>query len=423
MKKPFIILSLLSFFYVNAQERNNKNFNHWSVEVNVGQNKAIRPFSSGYFTSNPDKYFNINGLEHFDLGARYMFSTSFGLKLDLAYDVVKNNNNNSFPFKNEQYRIGVQGVANLGRMMQFESFTNRFGLLAHAGIQVSTLNPKYGVNAGHSEQNGGIIFGLTPQFRVTNRIVATADFSVINNLRQHFNWDGTYAATDNNLTGLMYNSSLGLIFYLGKNDKHADWYLVSKETAKVDNDARKRIDRIETLMNDSDKDGVPDYLDQENNTPAGIAVDSKGRFIDLNRNGVPDEMERKANNSNNENQTDKSDALKEIISKGYINIFYDVNDDEPNSGSTNNIYYIIQFLKQNPETKIKLVGFADVSGDENKNANLSMRRAENLFKIITACGIKKDRVQVVGQGSDNVYKKDSKQGLSLARRVSIEIIN
>jgi OOP family OmpA-OmpF porin len=46
---------------------------------------------------------------------------------------------------------------------------------------------------------------------------------------------------------------------------------------------------IENKMLDSDKDGVADYLDEEQNTPAGAMVDTKGRSIDKNNNNVPDE--------------------------------------------------------------------------------------------------------------------------------------
>ena len=53
-----------------------------------------------------------------------------------------------------------------------------------------------------------------------------------------------------------------------------------------------RINDLETLMNDTDKDGVPDYLDVENNSITGVAVDTKGRMIDVNKNGVPDELEK-----------------------------------------------------------------------------------------------------------------------------------
>lgn len=100
--------------------------------------------------------------------------------------------------------------------MRFETFTSRLNILGHAGLQVSRLEPQTGVNKGVSEDNGGVIVGLTPQLRITNWLVLTGDFTVISNVRQHFNWDGNYSAEAENLSGMMYNTSLGLTVYLGK---------------------------------------------------------------------------------------------------------------------------------------------------------------------------------------------------------------
>ncbi len=69
----------------------------------------------------------------------------------------------------------------------------------------------------------------------------------------------------------------------------------TKEIAKLkENNDRleKRIVELETLKNDSDKDGIADYLDVENNSIAGTAVDNKGRMIDLNKNGIADDIEK-----------------------------------------------------------------------------------------------------------------------------------
>jgi hypothetical protein len=48
-------------------------------------------------------------------------------------------------------------------------------------------------------------------------------------------------------------------------------------------------------FNDTDKDGVPDYLDVENNSIAGALVDSKGRMMDYNNNGIADDLEKYLN--------------------------------------------------------------------------------------------------------------------------------
>lgn len=69
----------------------------------------------------------------------------------------------------------------------------------------------------------------------------------------------------------------------------------TKEIAKLkeNNDQlKKRIADLESMMTDTDRDGVADYLDVENNSMAGTTVDTKGRMVDQNNNGVDDEVEK-----------------------------------------------------------------------------------------------------------------------------------
>jgi len=431
MKKIFILIALIALGNKAiaqgdsiSKDENLKEkglYNRWSVELNAGQNKAIRPYSTGYYSSDPTNYFNFSGVDHFDLGVRYMFSNLFGLKLDGAYDLIESQSGSgSLPFETHQYRLGLQGVANLGRIMRFETFTSRLNILGHAGLQVSRLEPQTGVNKGVSEDNGGVIVGLTPQLRITNWLVLTGDFTVISNVRQHFNWDGNYSAEAENLSGMMYNTSLGLTVYLGKKEKHADWFIPETDKKGVDAETEKRLENLEKSIQDTDRDGVIDALDAENNTPNGVAVDGKGRFIDINKNGIPDELEpRDGKDGVTSAIVSKEDAIKLLIEKGYVNIFYDVNKDQPNSGSTNNVYYIIKFLRNYPDAKITLKGFADVRGNETSNKDLSQRRAEKLYDIIRASGINAERISISGEGVDSEYPTNTQIGLDLARRVSI----
>lgn len=65
------------------------------------------------------------------------------------------------------------------------------------------------------------------------------------------------------------------------------------EALKAENgDLKKKIGALESQMNDTDQDGVPDYLDVENSSIAGFMVDTKGKMIDLNKNGLPDDAEK-----------------------------------------------------------------------------------------------------------------------------------
>ncbi|UPT71096.1 MAG: hypothetical protein M0D53_01370 [Flavobacterium sp. JAD_PAG50586_2] len=271
-----------------------KPFNRWSVEINAGQNKALKPFTDGYYSANPDKYFNFTGVNHFDAGVRYMLSDRFGLKLDAGYDLIENQKGSgSLPFSTKSYRAGFQGVVNVGHILNFESFTKRFGLLTHGGVQVS----RFVVDGGRHEDNGGFMLGLTPQFRLARWCALTGDFTYLGNVRQHLTWDGQLSPAENNLTGGMVHTSLGLTFYLGGKDSHADWYFGGASKASIQQvteltrENKKRLDDFEKLMDDTDRDGVPDYLDAQNNTPNGVKVDAKGRYIDANGNGTPDELE------------------------------------------------------------------------------------------------------------------------------------
>lgn len=115
MKKTLILIALIaSGNAVFAQDKENSKeeklnedglYNRWSVELNAGQNKAVRPYSTGYYSSDPSNYFNFSGVDHFDLGVRYMFSNLFGLKLDGAYDIIESQSGSgSLPFETHQYR-------------------------------------------------------------------------------------------------------------------------------------------------------------------------------------------------------------------------------------------------------------------------------------------------------------------------------
>jgi OOP family OmpA-OmpF porin len=430
MKKIIFIIAVSSFGTLFAQETTDTKekslYNRWSFEVNAGQNKPVRPFASGYYSSDPTKYFNFSGMNHYDIGVRYMLSNAFGLKLDYSIDQFSEQSGaGSLSFQTKLNRFGFQGVMNLGRLLRFESFTNRIGIVAHAGLHVSKFTVNEGTNKNSTEENGGVMFGITPQVRLTKWMALTADFTVVNNVRQHLNWDGSYASSDANLSGMLYNTSLGLTFYLGKKDKHADWYTKEDEfiiLPTIDDEARKRLDTIETLMNDTDRDGIVDHLDSENNTPGGVSVDSKGRFIDINKNGVPDELEYAKGKETANLQIQKIVTIEaDLVENGLINIFFDLNSAIPSEGSSNNLYIILHYLQNNPTAKIKLVGYTDKSGDEVFNLNLANKRAQNVHNFLVANKIETRRLSIAGIGIDTKFIDDTPSSLTLARRVSVQI--
>jgi OOP family OmpA-OmpF porin len=404
--------------------------NKWSFEINFGTNRAVRPFGIGY-NSNEKDFLGSPSLNHFDFGFRYMLNSKFGVKTDFGFDAVTNKSGNgSLPFKSMQSRFGIQGVFDLGKIFEFNTFTKTIGLLAHGGIQLSQFKAKNGIDYQEAavQTNGGYMLGVTPQIKLTDRSVLTLDFTVISNVRQRLNWDGTNSAQENNLAGLLYTSSLGVTFYLGKNSNHSDW-VTELKYAQVEPELLNRINTLEALLYDTDKDGVADYLDLQNNTPSGMIVDSKGQFIDTNTNGTPDELEpEKIKQIKDQDlvaaiEQSERNTVKSLLNNGLVNVFYDVNKDEPNYASTNSVFVVISLMKKNPSMNIKLVGYSDRTGIESKNQELSEKRVKKLFDFIVMSGIDPARIKIIGQGVDNSISSDSKTALQLARRVSILMEN
>jgi len=406
-----------------VMENDPESFNRWSIEAGVGQSKGIRPYAAGYFYSNPTEHVPID-INHFELGARYMISPTFGVKLDVAYDIIRDQDDSgSLPFEMQQIRVGAQGVVNAVRLFNFEEQAGRFGLLFHGGVQAARMEPKKGPNEGHDEYNLGGMIGVTPQFRLTKKLGIYLDFTMFANVRQHFNWDGSYADPSENLSGSMYSTSIGLNYSFGRESIHGDWAVIPDAKSEELRALDERIGELETMMNDTDKDGVPDYLDVENNSLAGVAVDSKGRMVDLNKNGVPDELEKymddkittATENANN------NEVVKRLINEGYVAVFFDFNSSNPTPASTQNISFVLTYLKNNPNASVDITGYADEIGSTEVNRALSEKRANNVRNILIKAGINASRINIIPAGEDNSVDKNSSDARRLVRRAIFTI--
>lgn len=126
-------------------------------------------------------------------------------------------------------------------------------------------------------------------------------------------------------------------------------------------------------------------MDVENNSLPGVAVDTKGRMIDLNNNGVPDELEKYVDNKiiNNNNTIMVGDGMvTKLINDGYIAAYFDTNKNIPTSASTDNLGFVLNYLKTNPNKSVDIIGYADEIGNSEYNNKLSSDRAENVKSIL-----------------------------------------
>ena len=148
----FILIFLFSLTAIGQFEQNNK----WSLDLGAGLTNAVKPYTANYFSNTYDLF-------HAAGGVRYMFNNKYGIKIDAGYDKITNgevgDNTISLPFQTDYYRVSMQGVANLGRLLMFENFTNHLSLLFHAGGGFSMLQSDVSFD-GEDERMVNFMMGL-----------------------------------------------------------------------------------------------------------------------------------------------------------------------------------------------------------------------------------------------------------------------
>tara|TARA_R100000935_G_scaffold8302_7_gene17501 strand:+ start:130593 stop:131879 length:1287 start_codon:yes stop_codon:yes gene_type:complete len=427
MKKITLLMATFLFGVVvmaqNNEQENliNTDYNKWSIEFGGGFVKPSSPFADGY---------RVKGIAPYQasVGVRYMMNEKFGLRTNFGYASLSEEEG-SLPFETSYYRATLEGVSNLGNILEFSEWTNTFGLLFHAGGGYSVINHEAPLELDEKDTSFNIVLGITPQIKISERVAFYADFSLIPNVGMERTWDGTeviQTASRRIDDGLLYNVSAGFNIYLGGNDKHADWY--SEETtlkSKIE-ELEDRLAKVETDLIDTDQDGVPDYLDREANTPSGVAVNTKGIAVDNNKNGIPDELEpsldqRYVNESDYVRNQGGGLNVKELLDKGYVNVYFKFNSTTPETYSLEAINYLIKYMDENPGANAELIGYADEIGDPAYNKNLSEKRANKVKEILVASGVAEGRLTVTGNGEDASVEKGSAQARQLVRRVTFKL--
>lgn len=386
MKKQILALAVLVAGGLQAQE-----YNKWSIDLNGGVNKPIGAFTSGYTTSTPSLW-SANG------GVRYMFNNKVGIRLGGGYDSFQGAENTP-KFESSFWNVNLQGYANLGRVLSFETWTRDLGLLAHAGFGYGQLRSE---SLAGADQVAFGVAGLTPQLRLGNRVALLLDGSIFLNGRQQNTFD-TFAKTSRRgIQGINFVSTLGLQVALGSKGVHADWYAEGN-----------KLKELEERLNKAEKD-LANFSDK---------VDAKAdRMVDANKNGIPDEIEsylanRFGNNNNNSEAYKTGDVARELIEKGYINVYFDFNSSKPQKHSLWAADFIANYL-QNSGESIKVLGYADEIGAANYNQTLSDKRAEVVKQLLIDRGVDASKLSAEGKGEDASVNKNSSNARQLARRAT-----
>ncbi|MBS9766743.1 MAG: OmpA family protein [Flavobacteriaceae bacterium] len=396
MKKIISAILLVAVvFGVQAQKK--QEYNRWSIDGKFGMNRPVRSvsMSTGYETASPLSPF-VAGL-----GVRYMLNEKFGIRLGADYNSFKNGND-SKKFNSKSLEVNVQGVANLGNILSFDTWTKSFGLLSHAGVGIGVLR---GDGFDGNDRFGSVDLGLTPQLKVSDKVSVFLDLSLQMTVKQDYNFD-TFGLNDNiGFQGFNYMATLGVNFYLGGKEKHADWfYGMSKEE-----ELELRLNNLEAKVDGLAKDVVSNKKAIKDNTIAIAGLKDKSNDFALKTD--------LANTSSNV----KTDVARELINGGYINVYFGFNKSQPNAYSLWAVDFVKEYIKKNPNTTVEVIGYADEIGTDNYNQRLSDKRANVVKALIEKVGISASKVYAKGNGEDKSVDKNSENARQMARRVTFRV--
>lgn len=233
-----------------------------------------------------------------------------------------------------------------------------------------------------------------------------------------------------------------------KNDKESIEWVNPSETMVADVADMK--DKIEEMSKDSDDDGVSDFFDKDDETPAGakvngdgIAVDSdgdgvsdhldaqpfsgKGAVVDENGaemdtdgDGVPDSRDLEPNTApgtlvNFEGiNIGEEMGVEELVQNvgasvggsGWPSVFFDFNSSRLKREYKLQLFSLAEAMLKNTAMKVKIIGNTDVRGTESYNNDLGQKRADAVKSyMVDNFGIDAGRMTAESRGKQNPTSK------------------
>ncbi len=221
---------------------------------------------------------------------------------------------NTKDFKTKSLGLGIDAIASLSAISSYRGNTKTdIYLLAGLGFLSANVEQKNSAGAYQMYYNPNINgplmnFGYTNNGKHAGSTVVVPNFNIgagiafklsdrtnlavetKATITNYDYFDGVQGISSNAYDAWMYNS-LRLNINLGSKDKNVqplNWinpnnYVYSELTNP---DHLKK--NLKIKLDDADGDGITDQFDLEPNTPAGVAVDSRGRALDSDGDGVPD---------------------------------------------------------------------------------------------------------------------------------------
>jgi OmpA-OmpF porin, OOP family len=256
--------------------------------------------------------------------------------------------------------------------------------------------------------------------------------------------DGIRFRTADDLTqdvDIEHYTNIRLAFNLGNLDKNTEpLYWVNPLDATM-NDIAELKARPVLDLTDSDSDGVIDMMDQEQDTPSGAAVDTRGVALDSDNDGVKDYQDKEpyspigynidkngvANVKKCESCLTEADVFKMIDARtaGFAKtttvssdcgkwflpmIHFDLDKYRIKPEFYSHLHHVATVLKQCPSACVSVVGHTDVRNSNQYNTLLSYNRANAAIEyLVSNYGIDRSRLKLMYGGEDAPMIGNSKR--------------
>jgi len=119
-------------------------------------------------------------------------------------------------------------------------------------------------------------------------------------------------------------------------------------------------------------------------------------------------------------------GIEEVVAGKSIvldKIYFESGKTNLNTNKSDDLNKLIQFLKDNPEAKLDIIGHTDNVGNRAGNMKLSQQRAASIVNYLVSKGIHKDRLVAKGYGPDQPIESNATaEGKAKNRRVEIKMM-
>ena len=213
--------------------------------------------------------------------ARPYKTTSMGLGIDLIASLNTSSNYRGNP-KVNFYLLGGVGVLTAEVEKKNLAGVYQAFVPSNSSSAVGTMNNGLTAILPVLNLGAGIAFKVNDRFNIAVENKNTITF--------YDYLDGYHSSVSNSFDGL--NAyTLRFNFNVGSKDNRVqplNWINPNNYVYSELNEPDHLKKNLKIKLDDADGDGITDQFDLEPNTPAGVAVDSRGRALDSDGDGVPD---------------------------------------------------------------------------------------------------------------------------------------